>query len=495
MNLLSEDPEDPRCRCNYCGIDYACHSRRVGISSLWGHLEKCKNNPHRVVDKKQKVLSFHGANLLATTFNKVRYRNALANFVVKDEQTFRVVVGVGFKELINELQPKFIVPSRITVARDINHLFSKERLKLNDELIAAVARLIVKVESVLYSLYTCYNVGSDDVDVKEVGGDPPPKIVPGRSRLLENYMQRQQMESIWNKNEIDKYLEEDSLNPMTASFNITRPTQPVFTPSSRWALGCATRPMTTWCLTGLCDVDLPLRFLEGEGDGLCMIVFSFLDYGALTQVATPKPQKETKHVLKVPQDPNVLEVLFLKNPSWSEFYNLVLTFKPSFPLNKIKCPDEISGDPPMCIHGLFNLSVYECAGGYLEGDMKVNKKPFDKEAPVEPLTTLVRYKDLFDTWWSCLGTITFDVNEKFLAYQENKHNFERRYPKDVLLLNGLVLGKTYVEKFQKILEQNHYMVGQKYNCVKFITDIKKGFQVSVEVNFMKLDHKSEFFGL
>ncbi|KAK1365239.1 hypothetical protein POM88_040800 [Heracleum sosnowskyi] len=91
--LVGEDPEDPRCRCNYCGLDYACHSRRIGTSTLWGHLEKCKNNPHKVVDKKQKVLSFHGANLLATTFNKVRCRNALAKFVVKDEQTFRVVEG------------------------------------------------------------------------------------------------------------------------------------------------------------------------------------------------------------------------------------------------------------------------------------------------------------------------------------------------------------------------------------------------------------------
>lgn len=72
------------------------------------HLEKCKKNLNRVTDKKQKVLSFQlggdkTGNLLAVKFNKVRCRNALAKFVVKDEQAFNVVEGVGFRELIQEL--------------------------------------------------------------------------------------------------------------------------------------------------------------------------------------------------------------------------------------------------------------------------------------------------------------------------------------------------------------------------------------------------------
>ena len=62
------DPEDPRCTCNYCGADYACHSRRVGTSSLWVHLDKCKKNPERLADKKQKVLSFQRAGDGGTNF-------------------------------------------------------------------------------------------------------------------------------------------------------------------------------------------------------------------------------------------------------------------------------------------------------------------------------------------------------------------------------------------------------------------------------------------
>ena len=39
--------------------------------------------------------------------------------MVKDEQAFNVVEGQGFRELVQELQPKFGVPSRMTVTRDI----------------------------------------------------------------------------------------------------------------------------------------------------------------------------------------------------------------------------------------------------------------------------------------------------------------------------------------------------------------------------------------
>ncbi|KAK1391619.1 hypothetical protein POM88_010675 [Heracleum sosnowskyi] len=39
--------------------------------------------------------------------------------MVKDEQAFKVVGRDGFKELVQELQPMSVVPSRVTVARDI----------------------------------------------------------------------------------------------------------------------------------------------------------------------------------------------------------------------------------------------------------------------------------------------------------------------------------------------------------------------------------------
>ncbi|KAK1369815.1 hypothetical protein POM88_035907 [Heracleum sosnowskyi] len=321
------DPNNPRCNCNYCGADYACHSTRVGTSSLWVHFRKCKKR----VDKKQKVLSFKketggGSNLLAVTFNKVRCRTALAKFVVKDEQAFRVVEGDGFKELLQELQPKFVVPSRVTLARDVHHLFCNERAKLMNELTTthqrtfgryededdkflsyfnekengkkrigppmysdwqaavvfvkflatfyevtlkfsstlnvtsnnfyheicevqgvvldprykmrylkycfenvydaeSVARIVVKVEALLQRLYTSYDSQADNVGPKVDGITVSPKTAgtgsaPNKRRLLENYMHQHQMEISEQKNDLDRYLNEEPLNPMNSSFDI-----------------------------------------------------------------------------------------------------------------------------------------------------------------------------------------------------------------------------------------------------------------------------------
>ncbi|XP_024960822.1 zinc finger BED domain-containing protein RICESLEEPER 2-like [Cynara cardunculus var. scolymus] len=55
-------------------------------------------------------------------------------FVVKDEQPFSVVDGEGFKELLQSMQPKFDVPGRMTINRDIFKLFCEERVKLKKDL-------------------------------------------------------------------------------------------------------------------------------------------------------------------------------------------------------------------------------------------------------------------------------------------------------------------------------------------------------------------------
>ncbi|KAK1391497.1 hypothetical protein POM88_010553 [Heracleum sosnowskyi] len=202
VKIKGGNPNDPRCKCKYCGADYACHSTRVGTSSLWGHLKKCKKYPNNVADKKQKVLSFKRGidgegSLLVATFNKVRCRNALAKFVVKDEQAFNVVEGAGFKDLINELQPRFVVPSRMTVTRDIYTLFCNERLKLKKELTAAGQK-----------------DGTCDSASKTINKEKRQR------RLLENYMQQQQLETTEKKNDVDIYLAEEPLNPMIAQFDI-----------------------------------------------------------------------------------------------------------------------------------------------------------------------------------------------------------------------------------------------------------------------------------
>ncbi|KAK1360160.1 hypothetical protein POM88_044634 [Heracleum sosnowskyi] len=87
-----------------------------------------------------------------------------------------------------------------------------------------VARIVVKVEGILQRLFTFYNVETDVADNKDVGLDCPPKAAarkePRRRRLLENYLQQQQMKTSESKNDVDRYLIEETINPMTSTFDI-----------------------------------------------------------------------------------------------------------------------------------------------------------------------------------------------------------------------------------------------------------------------------------
>ncbi|KAF1881647.1 hypothetical protein Lal_00039865 [Lupinus albus] len=57
-------------------------------------------------------------------------RRVVIEFVICDEMPFKVVEGRGFRRMMNRLEPRFIVPSRFTVARDCYQLFLDEKKKL-----------------------------------------------------------------------------------------------------------------------------------------------------------------------------------------------------------------------------------------------------------------------------------------------------------------------------------------------------------------------------
>ncbi|KAL5568737.1 hypothetical protein UlMin_025312 [Ulmus minor] len=127
------DPKNRRCKCNYCGKDYAYDPKKVGTSSLWGHLNnQCKKNPYRVDEKKQKL--------------KDDCRKSLARMVVLDELSFRFVEGEGFKNFVQTLQPKFVPPFRVTISRDIFRLFLDERSKLKKELVRDGQRICLTTD-------------------------------------------------------------------------------------------------------------------------------------------------------------------------------------------------------------------------------------------------------------------------------------------------------------------------------------------------------------
>ncbi len=101
---------------------------------MWGHLKNlCKKYSH--TDKKQKVLSFEktldfGDSLKAVQFNQLACRQKLCEMIVIDELPFNHFEGQGLKFFCALMQPRFVIPSRMTVKRDVVKLYFSEMAKL-----------------------------------------------------------------------------------------------------------------------------------------------------------------------------------------------------------------------------------------------------------------------------------------------------------------------------------------------------------------------------
>ncbi|KAH9736326.1 BED-type domain-containing protein [Citrus sinensis] len=149
---LSSDPLHPRSKCRYCGKEYKCGFHK-GTSNLLGHIrERCLKYPGRArVDKKQKTLSYkpvkigEPCSLVSTTYNVEACREAIAKFVIKDEMSFRVVEGEGFK-----------VPSRTTIARDILQLYKKTKKDLTDFFVSSHQRVCLTTDTWTSAQNLCY---------------------------------------------------------------------------------------------------------------------------------------------------------------------------------------------------------------------------------------------------------------------------------------------------------------------------------------------------
>ncbi|KAK3189129.1 hypothetical protein Dsin_028690 [Dipteronia sinensis] len=70
--------------------------------------------------------------LIATTYNEEKCREALARFVLLDEAPFKTVEGNGFKYMLSVFEPRFHVPCRTTIARDVLQVYVDEKKKLKD---------------------------------------------------------------------------------------------------------------------------------------------------------------------------------------------------------------------------------------------------------------------------------------------------------------------------------------------------------------------------
>ncbi|KAI5323471.1 hypothetical protein L3X38_032543 [Prunus dulcis] len=168
------NPSEPiRVRCKYCKTaDYKYDPATCGTSSLRTHITNlCKKYPYRVPGSNQKVLSFAKDQsgsitaLGAAGFNKEESRKACLRMVIIDELPFSFVDGEGFRHFCSVACPRFIPPSRRTLARDLLALYYDEKQLLKAKLAAYRVSLTTdtwtSVQNINYMVLTAHFLDDD----------------------------------------------------------------------------------------------------------------------------------------------------------------------------------------------------------------------------------------------------------------------------------------------------------------------------------------------
>ena len=134
------DPNKPLAKCNYCSHKAGVHHKDQGTSAMRSHLKGCVmyKRTRSKLDGFQQKLTFDikGASSESVGVMKIDsydpkvIRAAIAKFIIVDELPFRIVSKDGFKEMIHTLEPRFKVPSRITIMKDCMKLYLEEKCRL-----------------------------------------------------------------------------------------------------------------------------------------------------------------------------------------------------------------------------------------------------------------------------------------------------------------------------------------------------------------------------
>ncbi|XP_019183659.1 PREDICTED: zinc finger BED domain-containing protein RICESLEEPER 2-like [Ipomoea nil] len=127
-------------KCIYCAKLYQCQSKKHGTTSLRNHMVSCMKNPHSK-DTRQSLLTFQAVatsdaseptvgDLGTWVFNQETIKRALVEMIIIDELPFIFVEGQEFRRFIAVACPRFKIPSRWTISRDINVIYEEEKLNL-----------------------------------------------------------------------------------------------------------------------------------------------------------------------------------------------------------------------------------------------------------------------------------------------------------------------------------------------------------------------------
>ena len=153
---LVETKGEHKAKCNHCRAVYSCHPNKHGTNSMIKHLHRSHKWLFNKVGKKG---TLHGymprisegeedgsSTKLSVGYNLEDCRRAVAEFVICDEMPFKVVEGRGFRKMLNRLEPRFTVPSRVTISRDCYQLFLDEKKKLKAWLMKSCIRVCLTTD-------------------------------------------------------------------------------------------------------------------------------------------------------------------------------------------------------------------------------------------------------------------------------------------------------------------------------------------------------------
>ncbi|KAH9762891.1 BED-type domain-containing protein [Citrus sinensis] len=121
FTLLEDNPN--KCKCNYCGRQYQCHSRRDGITNMRNHILAClayKTFREQQEGSQQNLTTEGGEGnasnmVLAKGWSQDACRRAVTKMIIMGELPLSFVDNKGFRHFCSVAIPQFVMPSRRTI--------------------------------------------------------------------------------------------------------------------------------------------------------------------------------------------------------------------------------------------------------------------------------------------------------------------------------------------------------------------------------------------
>jgi len=134
--------------------------------------QQCKKNPHKQVDKKQKIIVFgsdsesdrNKVSMKLVDFNQEQTLIALAKMIIIEELAFKFVENERFRKFMEDAQPKFKIPSRVTIVRYCMHVFNDEKEKLkrvssaNKQMVLLTMDIWTSIQNMNYMCMTTHYI-------------------------------------------------------------------------------------------------------------------------------------------------------------------------------------------------------------------------------------------------------------------------------------------------------------------------------------------------